>query len=294
MKVLLATDGSKAAEDAALLLAQLPHEGTMDLTILSINYYPLVFEPIEIANQATRNEAEEIQLARNACDRIERMFEGADVRCTKVIRNGHPGVTIVDEAQQRGIDLIVVGSIGHSTFSRMLLGSSSDFVASHAPCSVLVARPTPSREAGHHYLKACIAYDGSDATKHAIGMLRANALPANTHYDLVSILSLPYPFSDLPIQVDTEEIRTALTREVEAAALEMRDFASNVCSHVIESEHVGDGVVEFAAKNQSDIILMGDTGRGLLGRFLLGSVSRYVLRHANCSVWIARKRKDPI
>ncbi len=133
------------------------------------------------------------------------MFEGADVRCTKVIRNGHPGVTIVDEAQQRGVDLIVVGSIGHSTFSRILLGSSSDFVASHAPCSVLVARPTPSREAGHHYLKACIAYDGSDSTKHAIGMLRANALPANTHYDSREHTIAAYPFSDLPIQVDTEE-----------------------------------------------------------------------------------------
>jgi nucleotide-binding universal stress UspA family protein len=36
---------------------------------------------------------------------------------------------------------------------------------------------------------------------------------------------------------------------------------------------------------------LGDTGLSAVSRMLLGSVSRYVLRHAGQSIWIARHRQ---
>ena len=46
-------------------------------------------------------------------------------------------------AEDIGADLIVIGARGHSRFEQ-LLGSTADFIARTADCSVLIARATPS------------------------------------------------------------------------------------------------------------------------------------------------------
>jgi nucleotide-binding universal stress UspA family protein len=53
---------------------------------------------------------------------------------------GSPKGVIVDEAESWNADLIVVGSHGYPTWERLLLGSVSQAVVSHAKCSVEVVR----------------------------------------------------------------------------------------------------------------------------------------------------------
>jgi nucleotide-binding universal stress UspA family protein len=47
-------------------------------------------------------------------------------------------------------------------------------------------------------------------------------------------------------------------------------------------------IIDYAARWKADVILMGSHGRKGLDRFLIGSVSEAVLRHAHCSVEIVR------
>jgi nucleotide-binding universal stress UspA family protein len=54
---------------------------------------------------------------------------------------GRPEYAILEAADRQGADLVVVGSRGLSGTTRMLLGSVSEYVATHAHCSVLVVRP---------------------------------------------------------------------------------------------------------------------------------------------------------
>lgn len=54
---------------------------------------------------------------------------------------GRPESAIVATASRDGTDLVVVGHRGLSGVRRALLGSVSEHVTTHAPCSVLVARP---------------------------------------------------------------------------------------------------------------------------------------------------------
>ena len=51
-----------------------------------------------------------------------------------------PGSAIVSKAMTWRPDLIIVGSHGHGMIGRVLLGSVSDHVVHHAPCSVMVAK----------------------------------------------------------------------------------------------------------------------------------------------------------
>jgi nucleotide-binding universal stress UspA family protein len=51
---------------------------------------------------------------------------------------GHPSLTICDFAQACQADIIVIGKRGYSGLQEMFLGSTSNYVVHHAPCSVLL------------------------------------------------------------------------------------------------------------------------------------------------------------
>ena len=53
---------------------------------------------------------------------------------------GYPGRNICEEAQTWAAELILVGSRGLTGVKEMFLGSISNYVTHHAPCSVLIVR----------------------------------------------------------------------------------------------------------------------------------------------------------
>ena len=57
-------------------------------------------------------------------------------------RQGDPADAILDVAEERRADLIVVGNKGMTGAKRFLLGSVPNKVSHHAPCSVLIIRTT--------------------------------------------------------------------------------------------------------------------------------------------------------
>ncbi|MEM7594363.1 MAG: universal stress protein [Cyanobacteria bacterium P01_A01_bin.83] len=58
---------------------------------------------------------------------------------------GHPGSTICEFAYSCYADLIVIGRRGHSGLNKLFLGSVSNYVVHHAPCSTLLAQ-TPIKQ----------------------------------------------------------------------------------------------------------------------------------------------------
>jgi nucleotide-binding universal stress UspA family protein len=54
------------------------------------------------------------------------------------VTEGHPSFVLTETA--KGAELLVVGSRGHGAFAGMLLGSVSEYCASHARCPVVVVR----------------------------------------------------------------------------------------------------------------------------------------------------------
>ncbi len=68
---------------------------------------------------------------------------------------GDPGQAIVEIAEDWHSDLIVVGSHDRGFWSRALLGSVSDAVVHHAPCSVLVVEGWSQRESKTNKQQGC-------------------------------------------------------------------------------------------------------------------------------------------
>ncbi|MCR9294983.1 MAG: universal stress protein [bacterium] len=289
MRVLLATDGSVHAEEAAWLLSHLPHDEPLELFVVCVHKPLEVHGSVDVVAWMKEKSEQERQRAVDTCKRIEGMFEGAMATVKVITREGHPGREIVTAAEENQIDLVVLGAEGHAVVERVFLGSVSDFVATHAPCSVLVVRPTGLRQREHAEMKICLAYDDSEPCRYAVDQLAKFKLKSNVHLDVVSVLNIPFTYMSEPIEIDHEPLRQSMLETTAAAARSLTAIAPEPTPHVLEGSHVGETLVQFTKKNGTDLIVLGSTGFGLIARFLLGSVSRFVLRHAACSVMIARQ-----
>lgn len=153
MKVLIATDGSEYSNAAIEKCFELLKMEDISFRVVSVLEPPLTMsEPfggsVEFyreAEDAVRRQAQ--AAATQAENRVREHFGGAlaeDALASEVVI-GSPARRIVEEAQKWEADLIVVGSHGYGFWERMMLGSVSQSVAQHAPCSVLVVRKDKGR-----------------------------------------------------------------------------------------------------------------------------------------------------
>ncbi len=69
---------------------------------------------------------------------VAKMGKRNGVRVVKKIVEGIPSEEIIKAANKK--DLIIMGSRGRSTFEKILIGSVSEKVLHHAPCSVMIVR----------------------------------------------------------------------------------------------------------------------------------------------------------
>ncbi|TWU38410.1 universal stress protein [Novipirellula artificiosorum] len=285
-RVLLATDGSSFAEEAAWFLAHVPHSEKLHLTVMTALQMPLINRRYPVHGLMSAFADREREFAEKTFASIAEMFEGADVVLDSVCVEGHASSQIIQAARERNVDLIVVGAQGHSEVRRMLLGSTSDEVATRAECSVLVVRPTGIRNADRP-LRIAVGFQDSVPSRAAVEEFCETTWGIRTDVHVVTIASYISAFLN-EIVVDPTLVKDAATKALNGAAVRLHEVAPHTIAHLVESDHIGEGLVKFAERNQTDIMVVGESPHGVLNHVLLGSVTRYVLRHAPCSVWIAR------
>lgn len=282
-KILLATDGSQSAETAARFLSQMPHEEEMEIIVASVLYVPGVRRPY-LAGAGDWIESsmeQERKIAEAGFAKVQAVFQGKNRVLKHLVREGHAGETLVAIAREIQPELVIVGAKGHSAVARMLLGSTSDFVATHAPCSVLVVRQTEALEQDHP-LRIGIGYDEFEPAQAALKEFAEFGWADDTD---VRVVSVTYP----PRFYDSPHVGAA-PESVKKAAAQLHSITPQATGSVVQSDHIGEGLVRFIESNGVDVMIVGEKPRTRWGRVLMGSRTRYVLRHAACSVWIARNR----
>ena len=136
MKVLLATDGSEFSEAATqAIISQCRPQGT-EVKVVNVVDIPLLIPTLYAAEFREESLKDGQALVRQA----EQPLTKAGFKVQTAVEEGDPKSKIVEDAARWHADLIVVGSHGRKGMERFLMGSVSDAVARHAPCSVQVVR----------------------------------------------------------------------------------------------------------------------------------------------------------
>jgi nucleotide-binding universal stress UspA family protein len=143
--IVVGTDGSETAGHAVREAIELAKALGASIELVS------AYEPV--SNQRLREEArqmpEDLQWMINPREDVDAtlraaadLVEAAGVSVKTYAREGDPADAILDVAEERDADLIVVGKKGMTGAKRFLLGSVPNKVSHHAPCSVLIIRTT--------------------------------------------------------------------------------------------------------------------------------------------------------
>ena len=287
-KVLLAVDGSEVSNEAARWVSYLPHRNRWDVTVLSVVQLPLVHDDDPMLGVFEKACGQDREFAVETFRKIQPMFDGTSFSIRHRIESGCANETIIEVAKQIDADLIVVGAKGRSQISRVLLGSVSDHVATHAHCSVLVVRGS-ERHGYDQGFRVCLAYGVDASARSGLQEMAEIAWRSDTEFHVLSIASYLHDFFGL-LPEDSQIVRQ-YHENLNHANDQLLVVAPQTQTHLVENEHVGEGIVTFAERHAIDMVVIGEKPRNGMSRFLLGSTSRYVLRHAECSVWIARNHQ---
>jgi nucleotide-binding universal stress UspA family protein len=210
----------------------------------------------------------------------------ADVVVTGDVLRGDPAQQLLHRA--RGAELLVVGARGLGAFVGLLVGSVSEHVAGNAPCPVVVVRAEPSPD-----LPVLVGVDGSAANQPAVGF--AFAAAARRGVELVALAAAepqwvaPAIGSSAPpaVSVDIAGLRDAVRGRLDDAVRQWTDRYPDV---PVQRVAVVGGAARalIEASSRAGLAVVGSRGHGTLSGALLGSVSRHLLRHAECPVAVVR------
>src|SRR5215213_2544442 len=279
-KILLATDGSEDARLAARAAASLSVEAGAELHL--VHAWQSVPHPAVDAGYyeegARRLLEEETVLVSDA---------GAAVTGTHLVM-GSSVDAILDLGEEIGADLLMVGSRGHGTLGRLILGSVSEGVVHHATRPVLVLRggngAWPPR-------RVVIGDDGSEAAERAGEM----ASSIGGLFGARGVLVRAYPEFPEADKVGRALDPRAVDDALRQAERDLHTRAEELGRPLGRSPRLdlaeGDPAVALLEKAREGdeartLIAVGSRGLGLAGRLRLGSVSNKVLRVAEGPVLV--------
>ncbi|MBK5965528.1 permease [Thiocystis minor] len=125
-RLLLATDGSRFAEAAAITAGSLARACGAPMTVLSVT--------------TESHGPERRALAEQVVARVLAHLRGEGIAADGQVLQGEPSECVIGLAREREVDLIVTGSHGRTGLERALLGSTSERILNATPCAVLVTK----------------------------------------------------------------------------------------------------------------------------------------------------------
>jgi nucleotide-binding universal stress UspA family protein len=141
-RILVPTDFSKHSENALAYAVAFAEKFASELFLLHVVQDLTLFIPETVAvAPPVAPPVEQLSAAvREALDRVIQQNQLERFRARAEVREGNPFSEIVRFARENDIDLIIMGTHGHTGLVHVFLGSVAEKVVRKAPCPVLTVR----------------------------------------------------------------------------------------------------------------------------------------------------------
>ncbi len=251
------------------------------------------------------------QVVESARSHVEDYLEGVAVSLRKtgltvssVAREGHPAAAIVQEAEMVPATLLVMCSHGRSGITRWLLGGTTDKVLHATSQPVLIVRSQDRRTVGPDVKLSAVLVplDGSSlaeqALPHAVALAEVlglkvivvTATPSQQDYTLQFTGRVSHSLAhiqDLSKRTDTE---AAVYLKTVCERLRQQGMSS-VDRRVVHGDPAS-AIIAMTGEVRDAIVVMTTHGGSGLDRWIRGSVTDRIVRHAVDPVLIIRALKE--
>jgi len=285
LNILFADDGSQHAQAAVELLKDIPLPQNSRISVIQ------AFTPGQI---------ELIPEYERSLERTRTQLTSKHFNVETELKLGSAAEMILERAQEKKPDLIVLGAKGLRATVGILLGGVAQQVVEYACCPVIIVR-APYRGFQHILLVT----DGSIHSQRAARYL--NKFPFPEHLDLRVMHVLPpmkRPVMMEPYYSGWQTVYAQYPSSEEEAAIEEREAkigkallkrtSSLLQLHGLNPTSVltrGDAateIIDYANMHQLDLIVAGSRGLSEFKGWWMGSVSRKLVHYAKCSVLIVK------
>lgn len=287
--ILVPLDGSILAERALGPAASIAEAMSAKLTLLRVvpQFAILAADPMLYEEMNRLGEEEAISYLRSKADEL-----GLQVPVHVTCDVGQPADSIIEFAEDHDVDLIMISSHGRSGLNRWVYGSVAERVLRQAPCATAIINAGIVYELPQRR-KILVPLDGSDLAERALrpGKRLASALDADLH--LLRVTTSAHQMLETSTMREVfDEIED--NESLEAEAYLKSKYSDSPDDHaffavVVAKDSVAAAILDYAADNQIDMIVMSSHGRTGLQRWVYGSVAEKVLRSACCATMIIRE-----
>jgi nucleotide-binding universal stress UspA family protein len=219
--------------------------------------------------------------------------KGVDVESH--LRLGVPSQVLLEAAEEKNVDTIVIGTRGLTGIRHLLLGSTAERVVQHANCPVLTVHPGDADR--HREIRTVLVSTdfSSDAETSVGAALRLLGPQPVAKLVLLHVYHLPYEYTaygTIPTSLD-------YFKDVEGAAEErLAEMARTLGREGLTVETVAkegyppETIIDQADAVGADLIALGTHGRTGLAHLLLGSTAERVVQSARCPVLTVKKTNE--
>ena len=213
--------------------------------------------------------------------RLDRLLRGVSSRCIArdgFVRRGKPWKEILSAAEELEIELISLGSSGHSVLERLLLGSTAENVVRRSPVPVLVSRGTPFRRVR----RLLVPVDFKEGSMTALRFALERFPP---DVKIVALSAIPPVITFDPQIVNYYADRPRVERDMRSPST--RTAAQRARHEVAMSKKPRrQSWIEPEAGGGLDPLVHHARSGRCVARFMLGSVAEKVIRYAEGSVLV--------
>jgi nucleotide-binding universal stress UspA family protein len=291
-KILWATDGSKISEDAlnwAKLFAK-----TFGAEIIGIHVLrPIDKKIYEIAGRKLDMKGlmeRESGNWSNRFDEICRVLKREKLRFEhSVIEHHKPYEKIIQVADQEDASLIVMGKRGLNLKDKTLVGSNTLKVLQGSRVPVLAVKGKKSKtlpKIKKILVPLDISEKFSSALDYALSLGEQLGAAVTVTY-VEQLFSYPYEFPITILNEMREMYDNQLKKRVDEICAQFENKL-RIKHKVVEAITPSLGIIRFAEREKSDLIIMNTHGRKGLKKLFLGSVAEKVVYEAPCSILALR------
>jgi nucleotide-binding universal stress UspA family protein len=276
-KILVAYDGSPSAKNALTLAGKLAREDKSWIKVLAVApNYEGDLDLIGVSNikEAIAGPGERL-LAE-----ARQIADSEDLHILTNLQQGEPYEQIVRVADEENCDLIIMGRRGINNLERELMGSVTARVIGHTGKDVLVI-PEQGSLAWDNIL---LATDGSASCDNALARSLEISQERGSKLVAVSVVYTNDEFYALG-----QSVVKGLYLEADKALDKVKSWAGDLgvqAETFIKEGEPHLAIVDLAAEQASDLVVMGSHGRKGLTRLLMGSVTERVIGYTECPVLV--------
>ena len=288
--VLVATDLTPITHVALDLALDLAGRTGADVELMSV-LGPLegdAYSPLRYSPEASASHESAEKLIKREMEELCAQHDAGDVTLNAVVRKGRPIPTIVARAEQSDADLLVVGTHQRGLLRQFMIRSAAEEVVRKASCPVLVVHEQdepPARQPERILVPV-------DLSEHSFDTLRYAESLSEIYGARLEILHVVEPAALLgtfPGALTADEVIPIVRRGMQDGLQKLLDQLelrrSELDVHVAEG-HAAAQILAEADRQHSSMIVIGKQGRSSIARFLMGSVTERVIRHASCPVLV--------